>query len=221
MRKLLPLVLCGLVVFACGDDDEDDGAAPGVTTPDGGGADADGPAPIVEAGIDAQTSPEAGTDADAAAPFTLTAPWTNGGAIPTVHTCDGANTSPALSWSGAPPGTTGFALVVRDTSLTANDNYHWVIFDIPAGTTSLPAAIPRVVTPTTPAGSRQTTWSFGSEVGYGGPCPPSPDGPHTYEFTLYALNAAIGASAEAPETADALITAAYIARVSLTGTFDR
>lgn len=31
------------------------------------------------------------------------ADFTPGGPIPAIHTCDGANTSPALSWSGARP----------------------------------------------------------------------------------------------------------------------
>ena len=36
------------------------------------------------------------------------------GAMPTRHTCDGEDVSPALAWSGAPEGTQSFALVVDD-----------------------------------------------------------------------------------------------------------
>jgi hypothetical protein len=37
-----------------------------------------------------------------------------GGAIPKGYTCDGADTSPDLSWSGAPAGVHSFALIADD-----------------------------------------------------------------------------------------------------------
>jgi phosphatidylethanolamine-binding protein (PEBP) family uncharacterized protein len=37
-----------------------------------------------------------------------------GAAIPAQYTCDGANQSPPLEWSGAPEGTKSFALIVDD-----------------------------------------------------------------------------------------------------------
>ena len=47
--------------------------------------------------------------------LTLTsADFTAGGPIPAIHTCDGANKSPALSWSGAPPDTKSLVLIVDD-----------------------------------------------------------------------------------------------------------
>ena len=38
----------------------------------------------------------------------------NGEAIPADYTADGRNVSPALAWSGAPPGTREFALILDD-----------------------------------------------------------------------------------------------------------
>lgn len=44
----------------------------------------------------------------------VSADFDAGGSIPVIHTCDGTDTSPALSWSGAPPGTKSFALIIDD-----------------------------------------------------------------------------------------------------------
>jgi len=40
--------------------------------------------------------------------------FSSSGSIPTQHTCDGLNHSPALSWSGVPPGTKSLALNIDD-----------------------------------------------------------------------------------------------------------
>ena len=37
-----------------------------------------------------------------------------GSSIPVEHTCDGADRSPSLSWSGAPAAAKSFALVIDD-----------------------------------------------------------------------------------------------------------
>ena len=48
-------------------------------------------------------------------PFLLTSPsFVQGAEIPAIYTCEGRGTSPPLAWSGAPPGTKSFALVVDD-----------------------------------------------------------------------------------------------------------
>jgi hypothetical protein len=44
--------------------------------------------------------------------------------IPTRYTCDGANLSPPLSWSGVPAGTQSFALVCADPDVPAGTWYH-------------------------------------------------------------------------------------------------
>ena len=66
----------------------------------------------------------------------------------------------------------------------ANDFVHWLVYDLPAGTTELVAGA------ALPAGAKEGMASFGP-VGYGAPCPPA--GPaHEYVFTLYALDEATG-----------------------------
>jgi phosphatidylethanolamine-binding protein (PEBP) family uncharacterized protein len=52
--------------------------------------------------------------------------------------CNGGNVSPALSWSGSPAGTKSFAVSIYDPDApTGSGWWHWVVFNIPPGTTSL------------------------------------------------------------------------------------
>ena len=100
--------------------------------------------------------------------------------------CTGGGVSPALNWSGAPAGTKGFALTVYDPDApTGSGFWHWVVANIPASATGLPAG----VSPDgkgLPAGAIQTR-TDGGGTGYLGPCPPVGDKAHRYIFTLYAL----------------------------------
>ena len=50
-----------------------------------------------------------------------------GGAIPKGYTCDGADTSPDLSWSGAPAGVHSFALIADDPDAPVGTWTHWLI----------------------------------------------------------------------------------------------
>ncbi len=53
--------------------------------------------------------------------------------------CTGGNVSPALSWSGAPSGTKSFAVAIYDPDApTGSGWWHWVVFNLPPGTASLP-----------------------------------------------------------------------------------
>ncbi|HXQ30645.1 MAG TPA: YbhB/YbcL family Raf kinase inhibitor-like protein [Steroidobacteraceae bacterium] len=101
--------------------------------------------------------------------------------------CSGGNVSPALSWSGAPVGTRSFAITVFDPDApTGKGWWHWLIYDIPATSTTLAAGAGDPSGRKAPAGSVQAVTDFGTP-GFGGPCPPAGDKPHRYVFTLYAL----------------------------------
>ena len=109
--------------------------------------------------------------------------FAEGAAIPRLHTCDGADLSPAIEWTGEPGGCKSFALIVDDPDAPAGTWNHWLLFDIPAAVHSLAQGWK-------PGGpGRPGTNDFGKKR-YGGPCPPRGHGAHRYFFRLYALDAA-------------------------------
>ena len=119
--------------------------------------------------------------------FSLSSPaFADGAAIPVAHTCDGADVSPPLAWSDPPAGTESFALIADDPDAPAGTWVHWVLYNLPAATTQLPARIAKVETLDL-GGARQGRNDF-RHPGYGGPCPP-PGPAHRYFFKLYALDA--------------------------------
>ena len=100
--------------------------------------------------------------------------------------CHGDNISPELSWENVPEGTQAFAVTMYDKDApTGSGFWHWVVFNIPAGTKELPSGAGDPAKNLLPAGSVQTATDFG-KPGYGGPCPP-PGAPHEYLITVYAL----------------------------------
>lgn len=102
--------------------------------------------------------------------------------------CSGGNTSPALSWAGAPTGTKSFALTMYDPDApTGSGWWHWVVYNIPASTTRLASGAGTIDKTLLPAGAVQGNTDFG-QPGYGGPCPLQGDHAHRYIFTVYALN---------------------------------
>jgi Raf kinase inhibitor-like YbhB/YbcL family protein len=99
--------------------------------------------------------------------------------------CAGQNISPTLQWSNPPAGTKSFAVTAYDPDApTGSGWWHWVMYNIPAGTTGLAAGAGNGRN--APRGSAQGTTDFGTK-GYGGPCPPVGDKPHHYHFTVFAL----------------------------------
>jgi Raf kinase inhibitor-like YbhB/YbcL family protein len=116
--------------------------------------------------------------------------FTEGGAIPRRHTCEGDDLSPALSWSNVPANARTLALVVDDPdapdpAAPRTTWVHWVVCNLPAATTGLPEGVP---VSALPEGTRVGTNDFHG-VGWGGPCPPV--GRHRYFFKLYALDIAL------------------------------
>jgi Raf kinase inhibitor-like YbhB/YbcL family protein len=101
--------------------------------------------------------------------------------------CTGENISPELYWENAPEGTKSFAVTMYDKDApTGSGFWHWVIFDIPGGTTELKSDAGNINKNLAPAGSIQSITDFG-QPGYGGPCPPPGNGYHQYLITVYAL----------------------------------
>jgi len=111
--------------------------------------------------------------------------FSDGSAIPSVYTCEGMDISPPLQWTGAPPGTESFVLIIDDPD--APDPrapkmtwVHWVLCNLPASSTGLEEAATDL-----PAGAIAglNDWK---RTSYGGPCPPV--GRHRYVHKLYALD---------------------------------
>lgn len=110
--------------------------------------------------------------------------------------CHGDNVSPELSWENAPTGTQSFAVTMYDKDApTGSGFWHWVLFNLPAATTSLPSGAGDPAKNLLPAGAIQSITDFG-KAGYGGPCPP-PGAPHEYLITVYALKTKLQLDASA------------------------
>lgn len=128
-----------------------------------------------------------------AADFLLSSPdLTDGGRIKPEQLdgvgCNGANVSPALAWSGAPPGTKSFAVTLFDPDAEIGKGWwHWIIYDIPATVTALPRNAGSPEQRLAPDGSVQAE-NDADSPGYGGPCPPKGDDEHRYVFKVYALD---------------------------------
>ena len=99
--------------------------------------------------------------------------------IPRRYTCDGADISLPVRWSGIPRSATALTLVMRDPDAPGGNFIHWRLGAIPPSTSELRAG--RV-----PAGVVQGRNSFGT-VGYRGPCPPRGVPAHHYAITVTAM----------------------------------
>jgi Raf kinase inhibitor-like YbhB/YbcL family protein len=164
-----------------------------------------------------------------AASFTLTSTaFKNNGAIAPKYSfnqmgCTGENVSPPLEWKNPPAGTKSFALMVHDPDApTGSGWWHWVVYNIPAETTSLPEGAGAADGHALPKGAVQGNTDFG-KPGWGGPCPPPGSAKHHYNFTLYALkvdkiDVPPGAS---PAMVGFNLNANKLGQAKLTGTFEQ
>jgi Raf kinase inhibitor-like YbhB/YbcL family protein len=129
-----------------------------------------------------------------AAPFALTSTaFKNGANIAQTNAgnimgCTGDNKSPALEWKNPPAGTKSFALLVHDPDAPTGGAgfWHWIVYNIPADTTSLPEGAGDPAGAGLPKGAVQGNTDVG-KPGYVGPCPPPNSPKHHYNFTLYPL----------------------------------
>ncbi|MBI2307068.1 MAG: YbhB/YbcL family Raf kinase inhibitor-like protein [Rhodocyclales bacterium] len=144
--------------------------------------------------------------------------FTHQGTIPARHTCEGANVSPPLAWSGIPPGTKSLALIVDDPD--APDPaapkmtwVHWVLFNLPPTAAGLAEAVAAL-----PPGTGEGTNDW-QRTGYGGPCPPI--GRHRYFHKLYALDVVLNLQRPDKPALEAAMRSHVLAEAQLIGTYQK
>jgi Raf kinase inhibitor-like YbhB/YbcL family protein len=139
------------------------------------------------------------------------------GDVPVKYSCDGANVSPALAWTEAPAATQSFALIMDDPDVPAKTVVHWLIYDIPGGTRSLPEGVP---TKKKLADGSEQGQNIRKKTGYTGPCPEKGGPAHHYFFKLYALDAKTGLKPNAKkEELEAAMKGHILAQAQVIGRF--
>lgn len=110
-------------------------------------------------------------------------------AIPEKHSGYSNGPSPSLEWSGAPPATRTYVLIMEDpdAKVVAPEPFvHWIVYNIPALTMTLPEGVP--TTGDIKGGGTQGV-NGTKASGYFGPRPPAGDPDHHYHFQVFALDA--------------------------------
>lgn len=148
-------------------------------------------------------------DGGTSAGFRVFPPWEPGAPIDVFHTCDGADASPALSWTDVPEGTQELAISLVDQSNLSNGRpfIHWVL----AG---LDPSLDRIDQNEVPAGAIRGINFFG-DVGYTGPCP-DPGTTSTFALTVTALGQQLELADATPaaELLDVISTVAIAEAIS-------
>jgi phosphatidylethanolamine-binding protein (PEBP) family uncharacterized protein len=166
-----------------------------------------------------QRGPLAGSGFNAPGSITVSsAAFDDGGAMPQSSAGKGvgANTSPALRWTGLPPGTGQVVLIIDDV-------------DVP-----LPRPLLHTVAVIDPTVDRVSAGSLQQGTtgirfirsdlghrGYAGPRPIPGHGPHHYRFHVFAIDQPIPDSVTKAKALLAAMSGHVLARGTLTGTYER
>lgn len=143
--------------------------------------------------------------------------FNEGDMIPDKFTCEGKDVSPPISWTGIPAGTKSIALIMDDPDAPGGIFVHWVLYNLPADTLTLPENMPP--NKTLSDGIIQGMTDFG-RTGYGGPCPP-PGKPHRYYFKVYALDRKIDLPMASKSQVESAMKGHILAQGELMGKYQR
>jgi Raf kinase inhibitor-like YbhB/YbcL family protein len=149
--------------------------------------------------------------------FVLISPaFVDGAPIPAQYSRDGANLSPPLQWTGAPPATGSFALIVEDPDAPSGVFRHWGAYNLPADRDELAEGVD----------ARRVYADAVNDFGkaqYDGPQPPRGHGLHHYHFRLLALDAPRLDLPKNAKVADLLAAAKphVLGEADLVGTYER
>ncbi|MEQ9322880.1 MAG: YbhB/YbcL family Raf kinase inhibitor-like protein [Polyangiaceae bacterium] len=221
------ITLCSAaLVVACGDDGDGSGSGGSGTGMSTGGGGTGG----TGTGTGGAGTGGTGTGTGGMVPFEVTSnTFAEGETIPTEVECGppiangpGMNVSPDLTWTPGPAGTQSYAVVVRDIDAMIpqfpEGIIHWVIYDIPAATLSLPQGLMANYDVAEIPGAKQAELQGSGYFGFFGPC--SPNSINTYVWTVHAMPEATvpGVSMASTESEiAAAIESTSIAQVSLSG----
>lgn len=145
--------------------------------------------------------------------------YANGGTLPTKYTCDGAGSSPALSFTNVPAGTKSFAILGWDDNTSAAPLSTWEVYDIPITAKWILEGVP---SGSSVRGFKQGVNSFG-RTGFNAPCPAKDGKRREYYIDFYAINVSslgLPAGAKASQV-HAAIKKHKIAESKLLGVYSR
>jgi Raf kinase inhibitor-like YbhB/YbcL family protein len=142
------------------------------------------------------------------------------GHIPSKYTCEGDNVSPPLEWDGVPEGAKSLVLIIDDPDAPDPKApqrvwVHWVAYNIPPETKSLPEDAGKAGLP---QGTALGMNDF-KKAEYGGPCPPI--GRHRYFPKLYALDVFLDLRGATRPQIEHAMQGHVLANAELIGTYQK